>query len=68
MKDMKYPGAITKRTLWDRIVSWYLNWRYPIKVNLAQEIHANQELVDHIYNQMIDKTQLTIMPPIKRKE
>lgn len=68
MKEVKYPGKAIKISWWDKLVNWWWNFRYPMRVgkpfNAEEWIRPNKEVVDRIYNQLIEKQRLSFMPPI----
>jgi hypothetical protein len=64
MKVIQYPGKSIKQSWWDRLVSWFLNWRYSVKTTgVTQSIEGNQQIIDQMMGQIVDNQKLSIMPP-----
>lgn len=61
----KYPGYVVKISLWDRLVNWYYNWRYPLQgIDILKDVREDQAFLDHMYNMMVNKKLKNELAPI----
>lgn len=68
MKNIKYPGYAVKISRWRRFLMWWWAVRHPFRYKgIATKVKANQEVLDEIYNMIIERELKRIYPPIINK-